>query len=147
MRDDIRGRGVGRQAVVLWHVTDELADLGAPGPDVEVEDRRIAGCRLDQSEEDLEQRALAGSVRADQADDSGLDVDRQAIQGRDRVAISLGQVPDRDQGHGPRVTRAAGGRTFGPSTPERPSRAPRSPGQRSYRRAASSATRASVPAS
>ena len=40
VRDEVGRRRVGRQAVVLRHVADELADVGALRPDVEVEDRR-----------------------------------------------------------------------------------------------------------
>ena len=70
MRDDVGRRGVRRQAVVLGHVADVLADVGALGPDVEVEDRRRSARRVDEPEQDLDQRALAGAVRADEADDA-----------------------------------------------------------------------------
>ena len=75
-------RHVGRQAVVLGHVADELADLGAVPGHVQVEhDGRPAG-RRDEAEQDLDQRRLAGAVRADQADDARLDVERQLRRAR-----------------------------------------------------------------
>jgi hypothetical protein len=60
---------------VLRHVADALADVGAAGRDVEVEYGGAARRRLDEPEQDLDQRGLPGTVRADEADDPGLDVD------------------------------------------------------------------------
>ena len=76
---------------MLRHVADELADVRAAGPDIQVEDGRLAGCRVDEPEEDLEQRALARPVRADEADDAGLDVEGQRVERGDapgRIASS-----------------------------------------------------------
>ena len=104
VRDDLRRRDVRGKAVVLGHVADELADVGALRPDVEVEDRRLAARRIDQAEQDLEQGALAGAVRADEADDPPVDVDREPVEGSDAARVALRQRPDRDQGHRRRVT-------------------------------------------
>ena len=82
MDDELGGRDVGRQAVVLGHVADALADRGALGGDVEAEHARpcptVAG---EQPEQDLDQRRLAGAVGADQPDDAGRDVDGELGQG------------------------------------------------------------------
>jgi hypothetical protein len=56
---------------VLRHVADQLADLDAARRDVEVEDGRRSARGVDQAEQDLDQGALAGAVRADQPDDAG----------------------------------------------------------------------------
>ena len=67
---------VGRQAVVLGHVADALADGGAVGRDVEAEHASpLPDGRREQAEQDLDQRRLAGAVRADEADDPGADVE------------------------------------------------------------------------
>ena len=108
VRDEV-GRGHVRwQAVVLGHVPDELADLDALPDDIEVHDRRRPGGRRQEAEEDLEHRALARAVRADEADDARLEIERQAVKGDDASGVAFGQRVERDEGHGPRRVRDAG---------------------------------------
>ena len=118
------GRGdVRRQAVVFGHVADELADRRALGPDVEVHHRRLARGRLEQPEEDLDERALAGAVGADQADDPRFEVQGQTVERDDARRIALGQVAKGDEAHAlakrtrrtdPRVSRSARPRSAEP---------------------------------
>ncbi len=83
------GRGrVRRQAVVLGHVADELADRRALRAHVEVHHRRLARGRFEQPEQDLDERALAGPVGADETDDPGLEVEGQAVERGDARADS-----------------------------------------------------------
>ena len=96
---EIGGRRVGWQAVVLGHVADELADGRAVGPDVEVHDRRLARGRCQQAEEDLDERALAGPVGADETDDPGFEIQGQAVEGDHAPRVVLGQVTEGDEGH------------------------------------------------
>ena len=103
MRHEIRCGHVRRQAVVLRHVADELTNPDPLPRDVEVEERRTTGRCVDQTEEDLEQRALAGAVRSDEPDDPGLEIDREAVQRRDATGIALRQAVDRDEAHRRRV--------------------------------------------
>ena len=84
----------GGQAVVLGHVADELADRRALGPDVEVHDRCLAGGRLEEAEQDLDERALARAVGADEPDDPGLQLQGQAVEGGDAARVALGQVAE-----------------------------------------------------
>ncbi len=83
--DDVGRRHVRRQAVVLGHVADELADRDPVRRDVEVEDQRRAARRRDEPEQDLQERALARAVRPDEPDDAGLDLERQAVERGDRA--------------------------------------------------------------
>ena len=73
MGDEVGGADVRRQAVVLGHVADELAQHHALAAHVEAEQGGVAAGRRQQAEQDLDQRALAGAVGADQADDPRLD--------------------------------------------------------------------------
>ncbi len=132
MRDEIGRRCVGRQAIVLGKVADELADVGPASPDVHVEDGRLARGRVDEPEEDLEERALAGAVRSDQPDDAAFDLDGQAVERGDAARIALCERTDRNQSHVRRVPE----RNCAAATVGQPQRS-----------AASSATRASVPSS
>src|SRR3954451_12326867 len=84
---------------MLGHVADKLADLDAVARDIEVEDGRRAGCRLEQPEEDLEQGRLPGSVRAHETDDPGLDLERQPVERGDARAVALRQGVRRDEAH------------------------------------------------
>ena len=99
--DEVGGRGVGRQAVVLGHVADELADRRALGAHVEAHDRRVARRRLEEPEQDLDERALAGAVGADEADDPGLELEGQAVERDDAARVALGQAGEGDETHGP----------------------------------------------
>ena len=99
VRDEVGRRGVGREAVVLGHVADELADRRALGAHVEVHHRRLARGRREQTEQDLDQRALAGAVGPDQADDPGFELESQAVE-RDHAAwVPFRQIPKGDEAH------------------------------------------------
>jgi hypothetical protein len=90
--DEIGRRGVGREAVVLGHVPDELADDRALLLDVEIHHGRPSRGRLEQPQEDLEQRALARAVGADEADDPGLELEGQPVERHDAAWVSAGEV-------------------------------------------------------
>ena len=77
------------------------------GDDVETEHLRRAGGGLDQAEQDLDQRALAGAVRADETDHAGLDLDIEIVESDDGPE-SLGQFTRGDQGHGASLDEGAG---------------------------------------
>ena len=117
--DEVGRRRLGREAVVLRHVADELADLRAVGADVEVHDLRRAGGRLEEPEQELEHRALAGAVGADEADDPGLELEGQGVERGDAVAVALGQSVEGDEGHCPRGYRAGSVRRLGVSAQRR----------------------------
>ncbi len=70
---ELGGAHVWRQAIVLGHVADDLADLARLGDRVQTGDGRLARSRRDEPEQDLDEGALAGAVGADEADDAGLD--------------------------------------------------------------------------
>ncbi len=97
--DELGRRHVRREAVVLRHVPDPLADRRPVRHDVEAEDRRAtrpsAGSR---PEHHLDQRRLARAVRADQPDDARLDLDAEVGHRRD-LAVPLGQPVGLDQCH------------------------------------------------
>ena len=76
----------------------QLADGEPVGGDVETEHLRRAGRRLEQAEEDLDQRALAGAVRADEADHARLELEVEVVEGEDG-AVPLRQSTRRDQRH------------------------------------------------
>ena len=78
--DELRGGGVRRQAIVLRHVADELAQGGAVAGHVEAHHLRGAGGRLEQAEEKLDEGALAGAVRADEADDAGRQLKVEGVE-------------------------------------------------------------------
>ena len=101
--DEVIGRDVARQAVVLRHVADVLADADALGRDVRVQDARPTRRRRQQAEQDADERRLARPVGSDQADDAGLDVEREAIERRDARGVSLGEGLECDERHRDRV--------------------------------------------
>ena len=90
VRDELGGADLEREAVVLGHVADQLPDLEAVRGDVEAEHLGRAGRRLEQAEQDLDQRALAGAVRADEPDHARLEVEVEVVE-RDDGAESLRQ--------------------------------------------------------
>ena len=105
---------VGRKAVVLGHVADELPDRRALRAHVEAHDRRVAGRRLEEPEQDLDERALAGAIGADQADDPGLQLEGQAVERDDAARVVPGQAGQGDETHGPvKGTRRASGHAGG----------------------------------
>ena len=75
--------------------------------DVEPEHLRRAGGRLDEAEEDLDQRALARTVRADEADHAGLDLEIEIVE-RDDRSEPLRQRARGDQGHALSLDEGAG---------------------------------------
>ena len=83
VHDELARAHVGRQAVVLGHVADQPADLLAPGGDVVAQHPRAAGGRLEQAEQDLDQRRLAGTVGADESRHALADLDVEVGQGMD----------------------------------------------------------------
>ena len=66
---------------------------------VEVHHRRLARGRRKKAEQDLDQRALAGAVGPDEADDPGFELEGQAVE-RDHPAwVPLRQIPKGDEAH------------------------------------------------
>ncbi len=96
--DELGGADLERKAVVLRHVPDQLPDGEPVRGNVETEHLRPSGRGLDQPEEDLDQRALAGAVRADEADHARLELEVQVVEGEDG-AETLRQSTRRDQRH------------------------------------------------
>lgn len=74
MDDELGGRDVRRQTVVLGHVPDALADGGALGGDVEAEHLGPAFRGGGQTQQDLDHGGLAGSVGTHQTGHAGSDV-------------------------------------------------------------------------
>src|SRR5207237_4513288 len=65
---------------------------------------RPPGRRMEEAEQEPDRRALAGAVRAEEAEDlARLDVDRQPLEGRDRAPVALAQAVRRDDAHGTRL--------------------------------------------
>ena len=96
----VEHRQIGKQRDVLEGAAD--ADLGDPvrrtRQDARAFHQDIAGARLIESGEAVEQRGLAGAVRSDQAEDCTLvHVEGYAIQ-RDDAAEHDADVANREQG-------------------------------------------------
>ena len=96
----VEHREIGKQRDVLEGAAD--ADLGDPvrraRQDARAFHQDIAGARLIESGETVEQRRLAGAVRSDQAEDCALvHVEGHAIQ-RDDAAEHDADVANREQG-------------------------------------------------
>src|SRR5215472_10431812 len=100
---DVRG-----EAVVLGHVAGERADPLAARHHVVAEHDRPAAGRRKQAEQNLDERGLAGPVRADQPGDAGRDRDREAVQRGHLAGVPLGQRLRLDDGR--RCARVAGTR-------------------------------------
>ncbi len=98
VRDELGRADLERQAVVLRHVADAATDLEPSRGDVEVEHRRGARRRLEQPEQDLDQRALPRPVRAHQPDHARLELELEPVESDDG-AVPLGQRAGGDQGH------------------------------------------------
>ena len=96
--DELGGRDVGRQAVVLGHVADPLADGGALGGDVEAEHGGAALGGGGQTQQDLDQGGLAGSVGADESGHTGSDVHGEPVK-RGHPGEPLAQAFGRDHSH------------------------------------------------
>ena len=98
--DIVEHRQVGKQRDVLEGAAD--ADLGDPvrraRQDALAFHQDVAGARLIEPAEAIEERRLAGAVRSDQAEDLALvHVERHAIQ-RDDAAEHDADVANRKQG-------------------------------------------------
>ena len=147
---EVAGADVGRQAVVLGHVADESPDLLPAVLDVVPQDAGVPAGRLEQAQQDLDQRRLAGAVGADEAGHAGSDLDRQVGQRVDR-AVVLGEARGRDDLRWtvlfPRHARHASGTDDPAGIRDRPDRAWRSCGGRPLpkRPSALHATHATVP--
>ena len=76
-RHRVHARDVG---VALRHVADAGADLHRPVRDVEPEHRHAPLGRLDEPEQRLEHRALAGAVRAEQPDGAAVEAGADALE-------------------------------------------------------------------
>ena len=96
--DELGSSNVGRQAIVLGHVAHHLANRSRLPNRVHAEDRGGSACRGQKAQQDLEQRALACPVRADQADNAGLDGKVEPLKGPD-LPVVLGQAGSLDQCH------------------------------------------------
>ena len=98
--DVVDHREVGKQRDVLEGAAD--ADLGdlvrRPRQDAGAFHQDVAGARLIEPGEAIEERGLAGAVRSDQAEDGALvHVEGHAIQ-RDDAAEHDADVANREQG-------------------------------------------------
>jgi hypothetical protein len=72
---------------VLGHVAHDLANSAGLGDRVHSEDGRPARGRRDETQEDLEERALAGAVGTDEPDDSRLDRNVELLEGLDLPVV------------------------------------------------------------
>ena len=98
--DVVEHRQIGEQRDVLEGAAD--ADFGDPvrraRQDAPALDQNVAGARLVEPGEAVEQGGLAGAVRPDQAEDCALvHVERHAVQGND-AAEHDADVANREQG-------------------------------------------------
>jgi hypothetical protein len=96
-----------------WQVPHAPPDCDGRPHDIQVEDRRGAGRRVQVPQQQPDERALAGAVRAQEAEDLALpDLERQVVEGADGPVV-LRQAAGGDGAHGqPRSpkTRTATGR-------------------------------------
>ena len=97
--DEVGGRDVGRQAVVLGHVADALPDGHAVASHVQVEDPCRSPRGVEEAQEDLDERRLAGPVGAHQADDAWVDREGQVVERLDPTGVALGESVEGDEGH------------------------------------------------
>ena len=99
-----------RQPVVERDAAGQVADVGADGDrlrdDVPPEDLRSAGRRMQEPEQQPDERALAGAIGSQEAEHlAGADVERDVVQRGDHraavprpAAVVLGQPARRDRG-------------------------------------------------
>ena len=106
VHDELGGGHVRRQAVVLGHVADALADGRPVRGDVVAEDGGRARGRGEQAQQDLQERGLARAVGTDEPRDPGLHLDGQVLDGGHR-AEALGETLRPDQRHLPASTLRA----------------------------------------
>ncbi len=91
------GHGVhaGDEAVVLGHVADGPADGGLFATDVVAEDGPLPFFGREEAEEDAQERALAGAVRAEQPDGAVAEAEAHVVE-RPDIPIAETQVLDFD---------------------------------------------------
>ena len=111
--DELGRIHVEREAVVLGHVADSFANLEALRRDVEIEDASAAVGRGEDTEEDLDERALARAVGSDEAGDARFDMKVQRVQSSDWPEShgEIGGLDDRHAAmlpHGPERTCLGG---------------------------------------
>src|ERR1035437_2830725 len=98
MRDELGRPDVRRQAIVLGHVADDLADRPSLCHGVQAQYLGAAAGWRKEPKEDLEKGALAGAVGSDQPDDSRLHRQVDLLQGLD-LAVVFGQARSLDERH------------------------------------------------
>ena len=95
-RDGVDGGQLREVAVPLGHVADAAPHGVAARHDVDAEDGRAALGRPQQSEDRLEERALARAVRPEEPGGRALDPERDAVERTDR-AVADGQAVGLDE--------------------------------------------------
>jgi hypothetical protein len=98
VHDELGGRDVGRQTVVLRHVADALPDGGALRRDVESEHFGTAFGGGGQTQKDLDQCGLAGPVGTDESGHTGPDVHGEPVKSG-YPGEPLAQAFGRDHSH------------------------------------------------
>ena len=99
VREELSGAHARRETIVLRHVPELCAHGDALGR-ILAQDHRRAGGRLEQTQEDLDGRALPGSVLTENPGDSVEDAEADAAEGHD-IPVVLHQIGGGDQGpHG-----------------------------------------------
>lgn len=73
---------------MLGHVSDQCANGRTIRYDVVSHHLGTAGTRIDQAEQQLDKRALAGAVGADKSGNSCFEIDSESIERQD-VAVAL----------------------------------------------------------
>src|SRR6185503_20342472 len=91
------------------HVADPLSQLERLFLRIEAENRGPAARGWQEAQKNADERALAGAVRADEADDAWLEVDSEGVERRD-CRVALGDFARADQRH---ACRGSGGGTDG----------------------------------
>ena len=108
----IRSRGARGMRGRLEHDPDLRERIGEPGVREAVDGGRPGGGG-DEADKRAQGGRLAGSVGSEEADDLALvDVEAQVVDGPYRAEV-LGEVLDRDDGHGPAMMRGAGPALYG----------------------------------
>lgn len=96
MHDELRRTRIGRQAIVLGHVTHETANQGAVLHHIVTKHARLTTAWLQQSEQNTQKGALAGAIRPNNSSNARGNGDAQRIERLD----------------GPKVSRERGGRDY-----------------------------------
>src|ERR1019366_2435348 len=99
---EVGGGHIYRKAVVLGEVADELADLERVGERVHAQNFEGTGGGGEEAEEDADEGGFAGAVGADEADDAGVERERERIEGG-YARVALGDAAGAEEGHGPEV--------------------------------------------